>query len=286
MHRNLPIADPERRLMILSCGAALHHACVALAADGYTFEVERVPADTAPADVAALATITVTGRAPVTPKAADAFRMLADRHTDRRPLRDEAVPTTAIAAMRAAATACGIGMHILTRDDVLELAAATDRAQRDELDYDAARAELDAWTGDGRPAGAGIPDAVIPARPPRTTVPGRDFGHDGSLPISDRHDRAAEYVILYGLEDGPRGWLRGGEALSAVWLEAVAGGVAVVPLSAAVEEYHTRQILRRVLRGLGHPFLGLRIGIADPDAEAPERTPRLTAPQTVEIDAG
>ena len=32
--RQLVVADPDRRLMTVSCGAALDHACTALAADG------------------------------------------------------------------------------------------------------------------------------------------------------------------------------------------------------------------------------------------------------------
>ena len=33
------------------------------------------------------------------------------------------------------------------------------------------------------------------ARSPATTVPGRDFGHLGTLPISSDHDKAASYAI-------------------------------------------------------------------------------------------
>src|SRR6185312_15036503 len=39
--RQLREQDADGRLMVLSCGAALHHALVALAASGWTYEVER-----------------------------------------------------------------------------------------------------------------------------------------------------------------------------------------------------------------------------------------------------
>ena len=41
--RQLNTADPEARLLTLSCGAALHHARVALSAAGWQVEVDRVP---------------------------------------------------------------------------------------------------------------------------------------------------------------------------------------------------------------------------------------------------
>src|SRR3954470_7997744 len=39
--RQLREQDPEGRLMVLSCGAALHHALVALAAEGWQARGER-----------------------------------------------------------------------------------------------------------------------------------------------------------------------------------------------------------------------------------------------------
>src|SRR5690242_17336313 len=41
--RQLGVTDPDGRLLILSCGTALHHACVALAAKGWTARVVRTP---------------------------------------------------------------------------------------------------------------------------------------------------------------------------------------------------------------------------------------------------
>src|SRR5690349_20755278 len=38
--RQLPTTDPDGRLMVLSCGAALHHARTALAAEGWEYTVD------------------------------------------------------------------------------------------------------------------------------------------------------------------------------------------------------------------------------------------------------
>lgn len=65
------------------------------------------------------------------------------RHTDRRPLLDNPVPADAIEAMRTVASASDIGWHTLDRDAVLELAAVTSRAQRDQVADAATQAECD-----------------------------------------------------------------------------------------------------------------------------------------------
>jgi nitroreductase len=114
-------------------------------------------------------------------------------------------------------------------------------------------------------------------------VPGRDFGHGGTLPVGEGHDKAAVYAILYGDDDSPQSWLRGGEALSALWIAAIEHDLTVLPLSAAVEVPQTRQVLRHLLAELGEPLLALRIGCPDPDHAGPPHTPRLPAEQVIEL---
>jgi nitroreductase len=291
--RQLRVTDPDRRLLTLSCGAALHQAGVALAAAGIGADISRLPdpenddrrSTPLPSGVGLghLARITVTGRVPITAAALRQLSTSRIRHTDRRPLLDQALPAEAVSAMRTTAGTYGIGLHLLTRDQVIELASATSRSQDDEVHDDAARAELDAWTDPGRPAGAGVPDSAIPDRTVPTTVPMRDFGHLGSLAIPAGHDNAATYVILYGLAEQPRSWLRAGEALDAIWLTATEHDIALLPLSAAVESPATREVLHRLLAGLGYPYLSLRLGIADASLPVTVRTPRLPAEANIDV---
>jgi nitroreductase len=271
--RTLAVTDPQGRLAVLSCGAALHHARTALAAEGLVVEVTRMPEDT---DPTYLARLTVTGRHPVTPEAMRSVQTIAIRHTDRRPVTAEPVTPDDLAKVTAAVRAEGTGVHVLRRDDVVELAAAASYAQRAEAADEAWRAELAYWTA------AGIPDEVIPAEPTQTTVPSRDFGHPGTLPVGADHDRAATFAVLYGAEDEPVSWLRAGEALSAAWLAATGAGLSVVPLSAAVEVPYTRDALGRLLGGIGRPYLVLRLGHVDPEQPGPVHTPRRSAGETVE----
>jgi nitroreductase len=281
--RQLAVTDPEGRMLAISCGTALHHVRVALAASGWAADVERVPDEHEP-DL--LARLTVTGPAAVTPATLRRLQTLRVRHTDRRPVSDTPVPAAALDRLGHTAAAEGSGLHVLRPDDLVELASAAAHAQQVEVLDDTWREELAYWVSGAAGQGFGLPDAVIPAGPPATTVPGRDFGHGGTLPVGAGHDRAARYAILYGPEDGRLGWLRGGEALSAVWLTAIEESLSVVPLSAGVEVPGTRRTLRRMLADLGEPYLVLRLGIADPDHAGPPHPPRVPADQVVEVVTG
>ncbi|MFI6819654.1 Acg family FMN-binding oxidoreductase [Micromonospora sp. NPDC050187] len=279
--RRLTATDPEGRLLALSCGAALHHARVALTAEGWTPAVERLPD---PADPELLARITGSRRAEPEPEAMRLVQCMQVRHTDRRPVSEEQVPTAAIGEITRAVSVAGGRMQILDRDQVLELAAAASHAESVEAEDPQVREELAYWT-DRADSGLGLPPEVLPEQAPQTTVPARDFGRAGTLPIGPGHDRAAVYALLHGDEDEPDSWLRAGEALSAAWLAATRLGVSVVPLSGVVEVAGTRQTLRHLLAGMGFPYLVLRLGIADPAHAGPPHTPRLPTAQVVDTSA-
>ena len=87
-HRQLDVTDPSGRLLTISCGTALHHARLALSAEGWIAAVQRLPD---PADADLLARITLTGRADVTPEAVRLVQTVHLRHTDRRPVSETPV---------------------------------------------------------------------------------------------------------------------------------------------------------------------------------------------------
>jgi nitroreductase len=280
--RQLVATDPDGRLLTISCGAALHHARLALAAEGWATRVERMP-DPAQPDL--LAHIVATGHAAAPPEAMRWVQAMEVRHTDRRPVSEEPVPDESLDAIVRAVDAEGARLQILSTDQVLELAAAASRAVAVAADDPQIREELRYWTGRARPAGTGLPPDVLPAQAPRTTVPGRDFGQHGTLPVGPGHDRAAVFALLFGDDDEPESWLRAGQALSAAWLTAIRLGVSVVPLSAVIETPGTRQTLSQVLSGLGYPYLAVRLGIADAVHPGPPHTPRMPAKQVVDTSA-
>ncbi|MEU8085317.1 nitroreductase [Micromonospora sp. NPDC049101] len=279
--RQLAASDPEGRLLAISCGTALHHARLALAAEGWRAVVERLPD---PHDTELLARLTDLSHTSADPDAVRMVQCMQVRHTDRRPVSDEPVAPTAIEEITRAVGAEGCRLQVLDRDQVLELAATAGHADTVEGDDPELRTELAYWTSRAG-TGTGLPAEVLPEQPAQTTVPGRDFGRPGSLPMGPGHDRMAVYAMLHGDEDERESWLRAGEALSAGWLTATRLGVSVVPLSAVVEVPGTRQTLRQLLSGIGFPYLVLRLGIADPAHSGPPHTPRLTTAQVVDTSA-
>jgi nitroreductase len=268
--------DPAGHLMMLSCGAALHHARVALDAEGWHYEVERTGEELA-------AVIRAVDSGEVDPVAMRHFQTTLVRRTDRRVVTDEPVDDAALAAIGAAAERNGARLHVLHGDQVIDLAVAVERAGVIEALDPRQEAELAEWIGGDRPAGTGVPDSAIPTDVPSATVAERDFGRSGRLVAGQSHDRAAVYALLYGDSDEPVDWLRGGEALSAAWLAATEAGLTLLPFSAPIEVPTTRQALRRTLSGVGFPYLAMRIGSTDPEHAGPPHTPRLGVDQVVEV---
>ncbi|ASW54406.1 nitroreductase [Plantactinospora sp. KBS50] len=278
--RQLAAIDPGGRLLLISCGTGLHHAALALRAEGWQVRIERLPDPDRP-DL--LATVIPTGHEAPTDGAMRLVQSMSVRHTDRRPVSDEPVPASGIEAVRKAADEYA-HLQILGSDEILDVAATAGRAAEAEADDPQVREELAYWTSRAVPAGTGLPPEVLPDEPAQSTVPGRDFG-SGSLPMGPGHDRAATYALLYGDDDEPASWLAGGEALSAAWLTATGLGISVVPLSWVVEVTATREILRRALSGMGYPYLVLRLGIASPEHAGPPHTPRLPLDQVIDTSA-
>jgi nitroreductase len=279
--RQLTATDVDGRMLTVSCGAALNHATVALAALGYPAVVERLPD---PARPLLLARVTAGEYQSPQPQAMRHYQALAFRHTDRRPVTGDPVPPEQLDAIAEAVRGQGAHLHLLRREQVLDLAAAAAYAQATEDAEATLRAELDYWVGGERPTGAGVPTANLPVTVPATTVPERDFRHAGSLPVTDSHDRAASYGLLYTDRDDELGWLVAGEALSAGWLAATELGVSVLPLSAVIEVPTTRVRLRGMLTADSYPQLVVRLGNADPDVAGPRPTPRLAGTVTVDVD--
>lgn len=277
--RQLPVADPAGWLLLISCGAALHHAEIALAAEGWRADIERLPGG----DPDLLARIRVSEQVPVTPEAMRLVQAAEMRHTDRRAVSDIGLPPGALDALQSAAQAGGVRLHVLRPDQIDELASLSAHADDVGLEDPGQREETATWVGGTRNAGVGVPDSAVPGAAPRTNVPLRDFGHLGGLDPSTRHDRAAVYTVLFGQTDDDRDWLRAGEGLSALWLTATELGVSVLPFSSVIEIGSTReQLRRRVLSGLGLPYLVLRLGVADPDHAGPGHTGRLAPEETIQ----
>lgn len=276
--RHLPATDPDRRDLLLSCGAALHHLQVALAAREWSVEVARLPD---PEDAAHLATVTV-GPGPGDPAAAALFGAIGRRRTDRRRMGPQPVADRALRILAEHARAAGAVLLTVVgevrRARLLDTLADAAARQRHLPGY---AAELQVWTRRHAGGRDGIPAASVAALPtgpgptPLRRFPRAGLGQPPLDPERGTADDAAALLVLATPDDDVVDRLRAGEALSAVLLAATGMGLATTPLSQAVEVAATRRAIQdSVLRVPEHPQLVLRIGRpADGAVELPA-TPR------------
>ena len=279
--RHLQATDPAGRLLLLSCGGALHHARTALSADGWAATVERLPDSDGP-DL--LARLNLGGPVAPDPEARILAAAISRRHTDRRAFGDRPVSDETLTGLRRIVESQGAYLHVVPHDQVPMLAISIEQAADAESLDPAYRSELThwtnrpAWTGDGVPPATAVESAL-------RRVPVRDFAPQGAevLPVGDDHDQGAEYVVLFGTGDQPVDLLRGGEALSALLLKATADGLSTAPLSEAVEVAWPRHLLRSLLSDIGEPYVAIRIGYVASGEHLPA-TPRRAATETITFD--
>jgi nitroreductase len=280
--RRLGVTDTDGRLLLLSCGGALHHVRTVLAAGGWPAEVERLPDDRRP-DL--LATVRVVGRTAPDPVAASLAGAISRRRTDRRSFGERRVGPETLTRLAELVEAEGASLYVVPDDRVPELALAVDEAADVEYFSAAHRTELTRWTH--RPAwtGDGIPPATA-VEPALRRVPARNLLPSGSpgLRAGAGDDEGAAYVVIFGRDDRPLDLLRGGEAMSALLLQATVEGVSTAPISEAVEVAWPRELLGRLLPGgRGEPYLIVRLGYVDSDEVLPV-SPRREVRETVVFD--
>lgn len=173
--RQLAHTDPDGRLLMLSCGAALHHARVSLTAVGWAVTVERLPD---PGDPSLLARVRTTGPADLDVPAGRLVDAIPRRRTDRRAYGDRPVPEAVLARLGDAVEAEGAHLHVVRPDQMPMLAVSTGRAADAELADPAYREELHRWTHRPEGSGDGVPAATA-VRPSPRRVPLRDYAPAG-----------------------------------------------------------------------------------------------------------
>ena len=268
----LTTMDPTGRELVQSVGAALFNARVALAADGWAADIDRLPD---PDDPDLLAVVRpVLGASD--PDLADLAAAVPRRRTNRRAFTTDHVPDELLRRLTASAAAEGaLLVPVLTEEHRRLVARLTQQADRMQNADPAYRAELRHWTN-RRPAdGDGVPAAAVPHVDGRACddVPIRDFDTTGAgaLPAETSSGVDQTMVLLATHADDRPSWLRCGEAMQRVLLELTALGRSASPLTQPVEVPLTRTQLRSTLTWDAHPQLLLRIGHAEPTPPTPRR---------------
>jgi hypothetical protein len=273
--RHVPATDPEGRDLVISCGAALHHLVVALAAHGWAGRVRRLPDPQLPDH---LATVELT---PCTPTRTDVdmAAVIPRRRTDRRRFGPWPVPGEVIGGMIELAEGQGLMVQAVAdpRMRWRLYKAITAAAEMQEADPSYA-AELGRWSG--RPPGAvdGVPSANAPwPAAARGRMPLRAYAHPGvaEAPGQGEPENAA-LLLLSTPTDSSASWLRAGEVTSAILLTATLAGLASSPLTQPLEVLETRAFVRDHVAAAktAHPQILLRIGWPQPGAHELPATPR------------
>jgi nitroreductase len=189
--RQVPAADPDGRDLVISCGAALHHLRVALAAFGWATTVHRVPN---PADPTHLAAIELSPAEPAEEQITLAAA-IERRRTDRRRLSSWPVSADVLRRISAAAAASGALAVVVTDPAAhFQLSGAIAQAAIIQDSDPAYAVELALWTGRAR----GGHDGVLAASVPRTTSTHLRSFRGGSLdqPSAKRYGQQTYLLVV------------------------------------------------------------------------------------------
>lgn len=257
--RALPASDPRGRDRLVSCGAAVRNAEIALARLGWRPQTELFPAG--PADHL-VARVLAGPAEPVTAEAEDRYRAIWERRTHRRIFMAGAegddVPPSVHGAIQEIA---GVRMVTMPAHRRARFAELLWEAAQEQVADEERRAEIRRWTKTP-PAGDGIPARSLGNAPfPVDSLLVRTLRQKDSAPAWITESLASGPVVVL-LTDGDdrTDWLRTGRALESVLLAATAAGLVASFINQVVQQESFRPALAAMLGEPGHPQVVLRIG--------------------------
>jgi len=281
--RQLRALDPTGRQLVISCGCALFNARVALSADRVV-EVDRLPDRTQP-DL--LARLTVLNEPARWTPLVRLDPMIDKRHTNRRDFLDEDVPPDVVYELTTAAEQEDASLVEIVKPEhkivAAELSRRAEVIQSDDARY---RAELQAWTTTDLNRTDGVPVYAIP----RTDAGSQsdalmrnfDVAGRGWLPKLKQSSINHCLMVLGTAESTRLAWLRAGEALQRIMLEATRLGYVISLASQVAEVPSTRAHLRTELGLEFSPLLLMRIGRAAPTPASKRRDVSMIISETDE----
>lgn len=279
-------SDEGGREMMISCGAALFGLRLAMRSLGAEPAVELLPEQARPRLLARVR----PGRA-VPPSAAEARLTAAvpRRHTHRGPFDADPLPPGLLVRLQNDVLAEGAELAYVPPGPRFDRLArlALSAARRGDLDP-RARAAVRRWTrAAGDPARDGIPAAALAAPPApgaaRGAQPGRlpqrdfDLGRKlGLLPGGGAPPPVTAVLLTRG--DGRADWLRAGQALYRVLLDAAGDWVFASLYTQPLEDPATRRLIPGQVGLPGYPQMLLQLGRASVAASTARRPPGELAP--------
>lgn len=276
--RALPAVDPDGRELVMSCGTALHHLCVALRHYGERAEVELLP-DGASSDLMARVNLGVA--APPTYAENLLFWAIAVRRTDRFEFQERALPEGLVPELQAAAAAHGAALgptrNAERRLEIGDLIARADRIQGGDETF---RTELSHWIHPNRShpedgiLGSALGFGNAASRVLPTAVRKLNWGKSRAAKDRDLAETAPLLAVLWTPGDTTSDRLMAGQALSHVLLRAAQDEVFGSFLNQPLQVEELRPTVAKAAAIPGFAQAILRLGYSS--TELPE-TPRRAA---------
>jgi len=267
--RQLQVADPTGRQLTISCGCALLNARAWLAAQNYDAINQRLPAPDRP-DL--LATVSLPAEKSAWLPLASLEPHIPRRHSNRQRFLETSVPPSLLYDLARAVEQEGAwSSRVQQPAHRLSVAILSQQADAVENADPRYQQELRAWTTDDPKRADGVPAMAVPyvsSEVGSDELPIRNFDTHGIgwLSAEDRLGAQECLLVLTTTDDDQLSWLRAGEALQRLWLEATRVDFALSLFTQVMELPDIRTRLRTELGLDGYPHLLLRIGRA---AQAP-----------------
>jgi len=248
--RQLWVADPDGREMMISCGAAAFTLRVALRYLGWLPRTRLFPDPSRPALVARVCWD--ENRIAADPGEREMFAAVTARHTHRGGFGSGPLPAGTLATLREEAAREGAILRLVAGDDQRAALAAVVQAGEHALRLDGKRAaeQADWVVPPGSTRRDGISPAAYPAEPAHTEpdFPGRDFapGQGWGLaapPVAGERFPGVVCLLATGANE-PADWVTAGQALQRVLLRATACGVTAALHSQPLELPQLRDFIR------------------------------------------
>jgi nitroreductase len=268
--RELPAEDPDRRMLHLSLGAAVFNLRVEAARLAYGSIVRTLVDRRRPDLVAEVELVSGGAEAEELHRLAPAIWL---RRTNRQPYSDQHVPAELRRLLNLTARLEGADLQWLDSDTQLEWVHLATADAGGEDDQSLVRTEERRfWVGGDR-AADGVPASALGPRPDRSKPPVRDLAatpDDAARPAST-FEKSPQLAILATRRDGPAEWLRAGQAMERVLLEATASGVSTSLLNQAIEHDALRWLLHDPLGAWTRPQAIIRFGYGPAVPATPRR---------------
>jgi hypothetical protein len=269
-----PVADRGRRELYISLGCALENLLVAGEQFGFHHDVSYFPQSTNE-ELAAIVTFLPGGK-PSIHRTCIALAAITARHTQRGLYRDE--PVTEEVRHRLLDCCGGLGVRVDLTDDpavrsrVVELNLHADEMEFADPEF---RKELGYWVGQGVFGTPRFLSRLSGLLVSRLNL-GRAIGTRNAAILSS----APLIGLISARTDDRTSQVRTGQALERLWLHATRIGVALQPMSQALEIPSLRAELARVIPERGWiPEQVFRVGYAMCPGE--QHTPRRSLDQVL-----